>query len=55
MSEPISQVIRSLTPVDGYDPLTMLTQGEIDQVVAKLRSLRIGSLAPIAEEDLCEP
>lgn len=29
--------ITSLTPYDGYDPLTMLTQEEIDLVVAALR------------------
>lgn len=46
--------ISSLTPADGYDPLTMLTQAEIDMVVKSLRNLRHGSLKPFSDADLEE-
>lgn len=49
---PPRQVIRSLTVVDGYDALTMLDQSEIDAVVLKMRSLRLGTLPEVTDEEL---
>lgn len=44
--------ITSLTPLDGYDPLTMLSQAEVDLVVRNLRSLRLGTLPLVSDDEL---